>query len=98
MLSVGIYLSGIHPSIASQIWGSLLSGNHVTSLTTIFCATLRVTIGMLSSPFSLAFGNMTPPSALAVLTPQACDDGLPPHFDGDHPPCGHDHNSFLPCR
>ena len=34
---------------------------------------------------------------MVVLTPQACDDSLPPRSDGGHPPRGHTFNSFLPC-
>ena len=39
-LYAGIYLSGLRPSIASQLRGSLLSGDHVPSITTIFSAAL----------------------------------------------------------
>ena len=39
-LYAGIYLSGLRPSIASQLRGSLLSVDHVPGITTIFSAAL----------------------------------------------------------
>ena len=68
-LYVGIYLSALQPSIASQIRGFLLSGDRVPSLTTNFFATLWVTTSMLVSPLSSALGDMTPPLAMVVSTP-----------------------------
>ena len=58
-LCVSIYLSGLRPSIASQLRGSLLFGDHVPSITTIFSAALRVTTGMPSPPLPFAPGDMT---------------------------------------
>ena len=52
--------------------------------------------GIPSSPLSSAPSDTTPPSAMAVLAPRACDDGLPPCSDGDRPPCGHGCKFFLP--
>ena len=49
-LYTGIYLSGLRPSITSQFRGSLLSGDHVPNIITIFSAALRVTTGMPSLP------------------------------------------------
>ena len=68
-LYAGIYLSGLHPSIASQLRGSLLSGDHVPGITTIFSAALRVTTGMPLLPFSSAPGDTPPPSAMVISTP-----------------------------
>ena len=80
-LYAGIYLSGLRPSIASQLRGSLLSGDHVPGITTIFFAALGVTTTL---------GDTSPPSAMAIFAPRASDDGgLPPRFDGNHPPRGH---------
>ena len=97
-LYAGIYLSGLHPSIASQFRGSLLSGDHVPGITTIFSTALRVMTGMPSLPLSSAPGDMHPPSVMAISAPRARDDGgLPPYFDGNHPPCGHGRKLFPPC-
>ena len=60
-LYAGIYLSGLRPSIASQLRGLLLFGDHVPGITTIFSATLQVTIGMPLLPLSSAPGNTPPP-------------------------------------
>ena len=97
-LYAGIYLSGLRPSIASQLRGSLLSSDHVPSITTIFSAALRVTTGMPSPPLSSSPGNTPPPSAMVVSAPRARDDGgIPPCFDGNRPPRGRGRNLFLPC-
>ena len=97
-LYAGVYLSGLRPSIASQLRGSLLSGDHVPVITTIFSAALQVTTGMPSLPLSSAPGDTSPPSAMVVFAPRACDDGgLPPRFDGNRPPRGRGHNLFPPC-
>ena len=96
-LYVGIYLSGLRPSIASQLRGSLLSGDHVHGITTIFSTALRVTTGMPLLPLSSTPGNTPPPSTMDVCTPRACDDGgLSPLFDGN-PPRGRGRNLFPPC-
>ena len=87
-LYVGIYLSELRSSITSQIRGSLLSRNRVSSLTTIFFAALCVTTDMSSSPLSSALSDTTHPSAMVVLAPQARDDGLPPCSDDGRPPRG----------
>ena len=93
----GIYLSRLCPSIASKLRGSLLSGNHVPGITTIFSAALRVMTRMPSLPLSSATGDTPPPSRMTVSTPRARDDsGLPPRFDGNRPPCGLGRNLFLP--
>ena len=93
-----IYLSGLRPSIASQLRGSLLSGDHVPGITTIFSAALRVTTGMPSLPLSSAPGDAPPPSAMTVSAPPARDNGgLPLRFDGNRPPRGHGRNLFPPC-
>ena len=97
-LYAGIYLTGLRPSIASHLRGSLLSGDHVPGITTIFAAALRVTTGMPSLPLSSAPSDTPPPSVMAVSAPRACDDGgLPPCVDGNHPPCGRGRNLFPPC-
>ena len=97
-LYAGIYLSGLRPSIASQIRGSLLSGDHVPSITTIFSASLRVTTGMPSPPLSSAPSDTPPPSTMAISAPRARDDGgIPPRFDGNRPPRGRGRNLFPPC-
>ena len=97
-LYAGSYLSGLHPSIASQLKVSLLSGDHVPSITTIFSATLRVMTSMPSLPLSSAPSDTTPPLAMAVSAPRARDDGgLPPRFDGNRPPRGCGSNLFPPC-
>ena len=97
-LYAGIYLSGLRPSIASQLRGSLLSGDHVPDITTNFSAALRVTTGMPSLPLSSALGDTPPPSAMAISAPRARDNGgLPPRFDGNRPPRGRGHNLFPPC-
>ena len=96
-LYVGIYLSKLCPSIASQFRGYLLSSDHVPSFTTIFSISHCVMTSTLSSPLSSAPSDMTPPSAMAVLAHQAHDDSLPPCSDGSRPPCGNDHNHFPPC-
>ena len=74
-LYAGIYLSGLRPSIASQLRGSLLSSDHVPGITTIFCAALRVTTSMPLLPLSSTPGDTPPPSAMVVSTPRARDDG-----------------------
>ena len=97
-LYAGIYLSGLPPSIASQLRGSLLYGDHVPGITTIFSAALRVTTGMPSLPLSSTPGDTPPPSLMAISTPRARDDGgLPLCFDGNRPPRGHGRNLFPPC-
>ena len=97
-LYAGIYLSGLRPSIASQLRGSLLSGDHVSGITTIFSAALRVTTGMPSLPLSSTPGDTPPPSVMVVSAPRAHDDGgLPPRFDGNRPPRGRGRNLFPPC-
>ena len=97
-LYAGIYLSGLRPSIASQLRGSLLSGDHVPGITTIFSAALRVTTGMPSLPLSSAPGDTPPPSVMVVSAPRVRDDGgLPPSFDGNRTPHGCGRNRFLPC-
>ena len=97
-LYAGIYLSGLRPSIASQHRGSLLSGDHVPGITTIFSTALRVTTSMPSLPLSSAPGDTPPPSPMAISTPQARDDGgLPPLFDGNCLPRGCGRNLFPPC-
>ena len=60
-LYAGIYLSGLRPSITSQLRGSLLSGDHVPGITTIFSTALRVTTGMPLLPLSSAPGDRPPP-------------------------------------
>ena len=97
-LYAGIYLSGLLPSIASQLRGSLLSGDHVPSITTIFSAALRVMTGMPSLPLSSAPSDTPPPSAMIVSAPRARDDGgLPPRFHGNRPHFGRGRNLFPPC-
>ena len=97
-LYASIYLSGLCPSIASQLRGSLLSGDHVLGITSIFSAALRVTTGMPSLPLSSAPGDTPPPSAMAIFAPRARDDGgLPPCFDGNRPPRGHGRKLFPSC-
>ena len=97
-LYVGIYLSGLCPSIICQLKGSLLSSDHVLGFTTIFSAALQVTIGMPSLTLSSALGDTPPPSVMAISTPQARNDGdLFPLFDDSHPPHGHGRNVFPPC-
>ena len=97
-LYVGIYLSGLRPSIASQLRGSLLSGDHAPGITTIFPDALRVTTGMPLLPLYSTPSDTPPPSAMAVSTPRARDDGgLPPRFDGNRPPRGCGRNLFPPC-
>ena len=97
-LYAGIYLSGLRPSIASQLRGSLISGDHVPGITMIFSTTLQVTTGMSSLPLSSTPGDAPPPSAMTVSTPRACDDGgLSLRFDGNRPHRGHGRNLFPPC-
>ena len=97
-LYASIYLSGLRPSIVSRLRGSLLSGDHVPSITTIFSAALRVTTGMPSLPLSSAPGDTPPPLAMVVSTPRAHDDGgLPLRFDGNRPPRERGRNLFPPC-
>ena len=88
-LYAGIYLSGLRPSITSQLRGTFLSGDHVLDITTIFFSTLRVTTGMSLLPLSSAPSDTPPPSTMVVFAPQARDDGdLPPRFDGNRSPRG----------
>ena len=97
-LYADIYLSGICPSIASQLRGSLLSSDHVPGLTTNFSAALRVMTSMPSLPLSFAQGDTPSPLVMAISAPRAHNDGgLPPRFDGSPPPCGRGRNIFLPC-
>ena len=97
-LYASIYFSGLRPSIASQLRDSLLSGDHVPGITTIFFGALRVTTGRPSLPLSSAPGDTPPPSSMAVSAPRARDDGgLPPRFDDNHPPRGRGRNLFPPC-
>ena len=95
-LYIGFYLSGLHHSVTSQIWGPLLSGDRVPSLTPIFSVPLRVMAGTSFSPLSFAPSDMTPCLAISISTPQTHDDGLPPRSNGDHPPCRHSLNSYPP--
>ena len=97
-LYVRIYLIGLRPSIVSQTRGSLLSSDHITSLTTIFSTSLQVMTSTFSPPLSFARGNTPPPSSIFISTLPAHDDGgLPPCFDGSHSPRGHGRNYFPPC-
>ena len=97
-LYVGIYLSGLRPSITSQLRGSLLSCDHVPDITTIFSVALRVTTGMPLLPLSSAPSDTPPLLAMAIYAPRARDDGdLPPCFDGNRPPRGRGRNLFPPC-
>ena len=41
-----VYLSGLRPSIASQIHGQVLSGTQVSDMTSIFCSALQVSTGV----------------------------------------------------
>ena len=66
-LYAGIYLNRLHPSISSQLRGSLLSRDHVPGITTIFSAALRVTTSMPSLPLSSTLSNTPPPSTMAIL-------------------------------
>ena len=45
-LIAGVYLSGLRPSIASQIHGQVLSGTQVPDMTSIFSSALRVSTGV----------------------------------------------------
>ena len=96
-LYAGIYLNGLRPSITSQIQGSLLFGDRVPSLTTIFSDPVHVMASTSSSPLSFAPSDTTPPSDMAILAPRARDDGLPPRSDGSRPPRGYGRNSYTPC-
>ena len=87
-LYASIYLSGLHHSITSQIWGSLLPSDRVLSLIAIFFAALPVMNGRSSSPLSATPSKTTPPLAMAISTPRARDDGLPSRSDGGRPPHG----------
>ena len=89
-LYAGIYLSGLRPSIASQLRGSLLSDVHVPGITTILSAALQVMTGMPLLPLSSAPSDTPPPRARD-------DGGLPMCFDGNRPPRGRGRNLFPPC-
>ena len=82
-LIAGVYLSGLRPSIASQIRGQVLSGTQVPDMTSIFSSALRVSTGVTLSarvtssigPSSFTSSPLPESSALLVSSNHGRDGG-----------------------